>query len=96
MVEFRKRKLEINENGSGDNRSKRGRGRGSRGSYKPRGRGRLVGNASISNSYGMHYNQVPRVCVNPEILKILGKTNSSKSKFSKIKNSDTVRQLRSE
>jgi hypothetical protein len=59
--------------------SKRGRGRGSRGSYKPRGHTRFMSTSSISSSYnyGTHQ-QLPRVCVNPEILKILGYTNQSK------------------
>lgn len=60
-------------------RGKRGRGRGSRGSYKPRGHTRFVSNSSINSSYNYGtQQQLPRVCVNPEILKILGYTNQSK------------------
>ena len=60
-----------------DLRPKRGRGRGSRGSYKPRGKAKFVGH-SFSSTYGSRTSQVQRVCINPEILRRLGYSATSK------------------
>ena len=82
-TEYRKRKAcVLNDNGIliADNRSKRGRGRGSsRGLHtKSRGSTRTRFPSQSMSSYGVANTQnIPRVCVNPEILKLLATVNPS-------------------
>ena len=61
----------------------RGGGRGSRGTYKPRGRSKMIGHSyNSSYSYTNNSNQTfPKVCINPEILRRLGYPITSAPNF---------------